>query len=868
MEAQKNNTQSFSCIFQARSALSQHRNETARLLYKLAGLNHPLLSSSVAPLVDAITLHQSGGRKTIPSLWLIVQASNMGLAEPTVQLASELGLSVSGVSFVHSADQLPDDALAKPLQESGIKVDFTEQNQSNLFEQWLECPIIDGELDVIPVFISHSWQRKFLKRNLLEAITNELFSPGYALYDKARIPDELTKANNTSNLDVVLSANTPELSEDNILLLNEFAEVTGIRFHLVAPSPECIFGVSQVMSFLSGEAVDRVQISDQSEYFKSDIIEFVKKLKAERVVITSIASAHKVLPLICKLLRNNIELPEYTEDLLCVYKVSDFFTSDDAGSVISLPDSVTALNSQTPPTGFITSEAVTRLGGVSNFRLKPFAYGGRLFSEIDRWWAPASEKSEDAPDLNYFPEQIESKNGSVLVFDIQPITQSHSPEHRFLSDENVNLRRRVITARRLPAISSADKSHQAIFIMTCFNKGPLLAESIFGVIMQSYPNIKLIFSDDGSADDSVDVAKSLFSLVDNDAFVELYEGGGGEGTYQLRNKAIHKYSDTAAVYLINDADDISTARRAELQLGQLHSQDKIYNFGDIVRINARGNVLSLEGIAERYGTASFAGITSMHNTYGYYENLRKGADTEYIERLQYFAPQYSGMWWRYPVLFQSFTTNNLTADIYSVNKQGNLSEDITARSKYMELFRARHKKMLTSSLTTIFPFDNARFPESYLQLIPDFLMSKQKAHILPEPKVNAELGSQYLSELGWEGASEKVTPSLDNDGLKIVSELDSDKHAYLMCNKRFDDTLIRALREESTGVFFETEGSLGISFVLIYLNANEEKLTHQFFWVNQAMPVKMPADCRDVQLGFRIQGSGVCQIGKIEVGIF
>ncbi|MGE6419450.1 hypothetical protein ACQKDY_17105 [Alteromonas macleodii] len=104
--------------------------------------------------------------------------------------------------------------------------------------------------------------------------------------------------------------------------------------------------------------------------------------------------------------------------------------------------------------------------------------------------------------------------------------------------------------------------------------------------------------------------------------------------------------------------------------------------------------------------------------------------------------------------------------------------------------------------------------------------------------------------------------------MHLVSELAAEQHEYLMVMETSDSTILDVLQKDDMGLFCKALGNLGICFVVIYLNEDGEKLSHQFFWVNQAMPVNMPPECRKVQLGFRIQGKGTCDFEAVEVGEF
>ena len=869
MDAKDSNSESFSLLKLAQHVASEKRNKSAGLLYKLAMLAKPHMSSSISRLSKTHGIHDDIVNTPFPNLCIIADIKYSDVVNALLQQVEICSLEVWKVVLFADASSYESNTIVDELSSKHVNVEVKDASASSPQSYWLEHSLKDESRDILPVFVNREIPcEQFSTNDFFRWLAQSLIRPGGESYAFLSENTHALALSTVANFDLVLTVTSDEVVEETLEKLSLFSKSTGIKVHLVASSAEFIFNSEKIMSWLEGETIDRLQVSDSNFHFCSDVTEFIKKLNAEKAVILPIELATYAIPLLYKLTFHAFEIPAFISDWFQIVSVKVVQDSGGAQYKHSSLKPATELVRQRKVSGFITDQAINRLGGVEAFRKHRLAYNGILFSEIDEWWLLGNKKFENTEGFNYFPSEVKSNGKTSLVFDIQPSTHEQHPAFRYLPASLINLRRRIITGRRLPNVAASETSQSALFVMTCFNKGQFVQESIFGVLMQTYPNVKLYFCDDASTDNSIAAAKDILSFVNPTFSYDIYEGKGGEGTYQLRNKIIHKSLNKNSVYFINDADDISCVKRVELQLNQLVSSEKLYTFGDITRIDSRGRSLTLEGVSERYGTASFAAKTEIHQQYGFYENLQKGADTEFIERMQYFAPANSGGWWRYPVLFQSYTSDNLTSDIYTITEQGNLAQNISARTKYLELFRERHKRMLKSSLCKVFTYNNISFPVNYHQNISEFFTSTSNVEILPDVTPELTITGEGLADLGWKALPAKVSKGAQSSLLHLVSELAAEQHEYLMVMETSDSTILDVLQKDDMGLFCKALGNLGICFVVIYLNEDGEKLSHQFFWVNQAMPVNMPPECRKVQLGFRIQGKGTCDFEAVEVGEF
>lgn len=135
------------------------------------------------------------------------------------------------------------------------------------------------------------------------------------------------------------------------------------------------------------------------------------------------------------------------------------------------------------------------------------------------------------------------------------------------------------------------------------------------------------------------------------------------------------------------------------------------------------SVLPLNNQVERYGTASLGCRARLHSEVGYFQNIRKNADTEFIERVKGFVGKAAIQWFRYPVLFQPFDGGNLTADIYAIGKTKRaLVQSLGNRSAHHEAFKKHHARLDKAGLPSHFNFPLASMPKEYAHIGSDYLI--------------------------------------------------------------------------------------------------------------------------------------------------
>lgn len=853
----------------AREAYFQHRFYTALQLYNLAKETKPALSNSIDSYIKAMPPLRNIGACLLPRFSFVIVDGDVETANSLLKIADNVSLSCSVALLNKKGGSYSFNLDMNKQSDKRISVEEYDNEVELNIDYWLRFGSKMSERDTVPIFLNSSEILEFTEIEIISAVALELYSPGKSLHWQRYYSGDKKLASDLPKINLVFSITE---SAENTLAFHDLLstiESYNISIHFIVSSPGLLFSNEDLLSLLRLDVVDRVQISDRADFFITDFKEYIRKISDENIIVSSLHTLEFVFHIICKLIFSGGDVSSNYSDLYYSFSIENELKSRNIDFSDFLKFNHQELRESEFKYGFITESAITRLGGIKSFRESRLSYCGTPFSEISTWWIPHDNRQGRIDKYVYFPDEVVSKSGTSLVFDIQPAVGSESSPFRYLPIHFCNVRRRLLTAKRVKSsIQKVEDKLDAVFLMSCFNKAQFVKESIFGVILQSYANSMLVFYDDGSTDGSLNEARSLISLLTKRSGFKVIEGAGKEGTYRIRNRVISDLQGSDAVYLVNDADDFSTARRAEIQLSQLAIAGWSYLFSDIVRVDTSGHVLSVNGNVERYGTASFAAKARLHEEYGYFENLKKGADTEFIERMERFAPKGTGGWWRYPVLFQTFNNCNLTSDIYTLTDSGAIEEDISARSPYIKSFRKRHKKITRQQLAEVFTYNNNQFPGSYLNELQDFFMPEQSPELMPEPNVCFRLSAAEIAAGDWKSTNPELRVTETQQKVEIRSHLAADQHAYLMANYTFSEQQFAELSQSGVSVFFDAEGDLGISAVLIFFDNQGEKISHQFFWVNEVMPVKMPAQCSGVQLGFRIQGGGTILVTQLEIGLF
>ena len=121
-------------------------------------------------------------------------------------------------------------------------------------------------------------------------------------------------------------------------------------------------------------------------------------------------------------------------------------------------------------------------------------------------------------------------------------------------------------------------------IITSYNHGPYIEQSIQSVLNQTYPNIELLVIDDGSTDDSVERIQRLQAAHGFDFRVQQ-----NQGLTNTLNGAIARAKGSLIVPF--GSDDIMLPERIEIQVNYLYDKPEVgICAGNIELIDAEGNL--------------------------------------------------------------------------------------------------------------------------------------------------------------------------------------------------------------------------------------------------------------------------------------
>lgn len=241
-------------------------------------------------------------------------------------------------------------------------------------------------------------------------------------------------------------------------------------------------------------------------------------------------------------------------------------------------------------------------------------------------------------------------------------------------------------------------------VMTLFNSESTLEASVSSLLDQTYQNLEIILSDDGSSDLTVRIAQRLCA---RDRRVRLLRFGGNHGTYWAKNFGISQCRGDVVAFA--DSDDLNDPRRIELQLEALRAPGAMVSTCSYSRVDENGESLPIPG------SRGFAFITQMIrrdalDVIGFFDTVRTSADDEMMHRIR--------------LVFGAAAHVNVAQRLYTaLVRDGSLSHNkhnpryspITrglspARQAYASGFRGWHERLVAHGAVPYLPFPVIRRP--------------------------------------------------------------------------------------------------------------------------------------------------------------
>jgi glycosyltransferase involved in cell wall biosynthesis len=223
-------------------------------------------------------------------------------------------------------------------------------------------------------------------------------------------------------------------------------------------------------------------------------------------------------------------------------------------------------------------------------------------------------------------------------------------------------------------------------IMTTYKRDPLLDAAIASILNQTYRNIELLIVDDCSPDDNFSYLQHLAEKNERVRVFQMTENGG---TYVAKNFGMTQARGEFIGFM--DSDDYSHAERIQFQVASLDANPETVGVThDYFRIDESSNI-EFRGIgALRMACISLLIRREVVDEIGFFDSLRVGADTEYIERIEAYFGKERRLRVRIPSMFMMLHSSSLT---------GGGSFHISWRSvtghrlQHHRSFRAWHKKI-------------------------------------------------------------------------------------------------------------------------------------------------------------------------------
>jgi glycosyltransferase involved in cell wall biosynthesis len=168
-------------------------------------------------------------------------------------------------------------------------------------------------------------------------------------------------------------------------------------------------------------------------------------------------------------------------------------------------------------------------------------------------------------------------------------------------------------------------------IIPNYNNELFIEKCINSILANTWENIEVIFVDDVSTDNSLEIVKSKFS--DNPK-VRIYVNHTNMGAYYSRNKGIILANGT---YILNvDGDDFIESEMIKTCITSANWKN--WGYGThFQRLYVKPNNIDQVSHINRSNSYVFLFRRELFNRLGYYQESRFGADSEFVKRSKFFG---------------------------------------------------------------------------------------------------------------------------------------------------------------------------------------------------------------------------------------
>ena len=166
-------------------------------------------------------------------------------------------------------------------------------------------------------------------------------------------------------------------------------------------------------------------------------------------------------------------------------------------------------------------------------------------------------------------------------------------------------------------------------IMTVYGRDEYLDVAIRSILEQTHQNIELIVVDDCSPDGAFEYLKERASSEPRLKAMQVEKNGG---TYCAKNSAISVARGEYIAFM--DSDDWTHPQRIERQLSAIQATPYRAVCHSYFRVNEFGDIFYKGVGAIRLACISLFAKRSVFEKIGFFDSMRVGADTEFIERIK------------------------------------------------------------------------------------------------------------------------------------------------------------------------------------------------------------------------------------------
>ena len=276
------------------------------------------------------------------------------------------------------------------------------------------------------------------------------------------------------------------------------------------------------------------------------------------------------------------------------------------------------------------------------------------FSQVGELIARATELHPDDDEVDLTAAQALWKMDTGKHIDrINRMLNRHdlAPIYSVAPDQNISVENIRCDAPK----SSQEPQPLVTVIMTVYGRDEYLDVAIDSILAQTHQNIELIAVDDCSQDDSFEYLLKRASEEPRLKAIQVDKNGG---TYCAKNAAIAIASGKYIAFM--DSDDWTHPQRIERQLQSIHGEDYRASCHSYFRINEFGDIFYKGVGAIRLACISLLAKRSVFEKVGFFDSMRVGADTEFIERIKATFGDDSVLHEKIPSMFMLNHSSSLT----------------------------------------------------------------------------------------------------------------------------------------------------------------------------------------------------------------